>query len=355
MKRRILVVDDQPDNIKVISEILTSDYKLFLANSGEQALEVIELEIPDLILLDIMMPGMDGYEVCRQLKNNPIYSHVPIIFLTAKTDEKAIVKGLEMGAVDYVTKPFLKKEIRVRVKNHIEAKLTKEELIKSNEDKDKLFSIIAHDLRSPIAGMMSLLEILSKDELSEEKKGFFIETLYSSSSYTYQILNNLLSWARLQIDSNEPEKEKIDFNLLFNDIKKALKSQYDKKDISLIIQEVNIYLYGDKVMLHSLFLNLLANAIKFTPKTGKIQVKAETQADDFIHVKIEDTGVGMDQKTIDKLFRVDAKFTSKGTEGERGTGLGLKIANEFIKKHNGSVQVHSEIGKGSTFIVKLPL
>ncbi|HCE57136.1 MAG TPA: hypothetical protein DER09_04860, partial [Prolixibacteraceae bacterium] len=228
VKELILVVDDQPTNLKVISGVLNNKYALSVANSGERALKILETLKPGLILLDIMMPGMDGFQVCRALKQNEKTRDIPVIFLSAKTETDDIIKGFEIGAVDYIFKPFNPREIKVRIQNHLnlsnakrkieeqnielekfksELEFTNGELQKSVAEKDKFFSIIAHDLKTPFNGLLGLLQILTEEnhKISETSKNDMIETLYQSTKNVYSLIENLLEWSQTQ-------RKRVNFN-----------------------------------------------------------------------------------------------------------------------------------------------
>ena len=221
IKDVILVVDDQPINLKVIASVLSADYSLSIANNGINALKMLEKGLPDLILLDIMMPEMDGYEVCKRVKENEKTKDIPIIFLTAKTDINDIIKGFDVGAVDYITKPFNPTEMKVRVVNHLNLYHAKKEiermyqkllmsqealenankqLEQTNKEKDKFFSIIAHDLKSPFNGIIGLSEMLRDDAriLDTDSIIKYAGLIHSSTQQTFDLLKNLLEWARMQ-------------------------------------------------------------------------------------------------------------------------------------------------------------
>ena len=198
---KILIVDDVPKNIQLAGSILQrQDYNIFFANNGETALNLAQTNAFDLILLDIMMPGMDGFEVCEQLKKDPNTREIPVIFLTAKTDTESTIKGFDIGAVDYVTKPFNEKELLARVRTHLELRAARESLREANVTKDKFFSIIAHDMKNPFNALLGLSKLLLNnfDVFDEDKKKYFIQNIYQSSDQGYKLLENLLDWSRMQ-------------------------------------------------------------------------------------------------------------------------------------------------------------
>jgi two-component system sensor histidine kinase/response regulator len=370
-KPLILVVDDQPNNLKVISSILKNEYSLSLANNGNMALSILEKIRPDLILLDIMMPDMDGYETCKKIKDNPHFAQIPIIFLTAKNDIEDMVKGFNIGAVDYIIKPFNLKELRVRIENHLSLYLAKkkieeqkqelelknkllieseEALRKTNAEKDKFFSIIAHDLKSPFSGLLGLLSMLNdKDSgIEEEERDFIVEELFKSSKSVYNLIENLLEWSRIQRHDIKMNPQFTNINFIIDELYSLLKSNLDQKGITFNSNIGGLSITADTMMLNTLFRNLISNAIKFSNSGDSISVNY--QKNEGMHqFCVEDTGIGMSEEIKNKLFRIDTKVTKTGTNNESGTGLGLILCKEFAEMHNGNIWVESEPGKGSKF------
>lgn len=378
VKELILVVDDQPTNLKVISGVLNNKYALSVANSGERALKILETLKPGLILLDIMMPGMDGFQVCRALKQNEKTRDIPVIFLSAKTETDDIIKGFEIGAVDYIFKPFNPREIKVRIQNHLnlsnakrkieeqnielekfksELEFTNGELQKSVAEKDKFFSIIAHDLKTPFNGLLGLLQILTEEnhKISETSKNEMIETLYQSTKNVYSLIENLLEWSQTQ-------RKRVSFNLKpvnTHEIVKLIHNLLSAKlNLKNIILENNIntslVIDADEMMLSTVFRNLISNALKYTPRNGIITVDAQNTDNGFITFSVHDNGVGMNEETINKLFKLEDHISTPGTENEKGTGLGLLLCKEFIEMHKGKIEVSSKEGVGTTFSFSLP-
>jgi two-component system, sensor histidine kinase and response regulator len=362
---RILMVDDNAQNIQVLGNILKEKgYKISIAMNGRDALTFVEKTIPDLILLDVMMPEMDGYEVCERLKENNLTSDIPVIFLTAKTEVDDIIKGFELGGVDYVTKPFKKEELLVRVKTHIKLKKTEQELRNTANElqqlvrmKDKLFSIIGHDLRNPIGSFMMMLETVVDDEtdMEVEKIKEYLRKMKNVSKNTYQLLDNLLTWARSQqkMVKFEPMKMKI-INSIETNIK-ILTEIAKNKGITLTHEvDPELTAYFDANSISTVVRNLISNALKFTEEKGQIIVRGKT-IDNYAMISVIDTGVGMSEENVKKLFRQDQIFSTWGTGGEKGTGLGLLLCKDFVEGNGGKICVESEVGKGTTFYFTIPL
>jgi len=372
----ILVVDDQPANLKIIATVLGGEYTLSIANNGINALKMLEKGKPDLILLDIMMPEMDGYDVILKIKQTESLKDIPVIFLTAKTDIDDIIKGFNYGAVDYITKPFNPTEMKVRVKNHLSLyhakneitrmyqelkqsqdslKTANEKLEQSNREKDKFFSIIAHDLRSPFTSILGLTDILLAElknfdpEIIEE----YIHDIQNSTSQTLRLLENLLEWARMQQGRMEFNPTELKLGQLTAEIMDLYQDNAIQKNISLINHIKDENATGDKNMIRTLLRNLVSNAIKFTPNGGRIELMAETGNSETI-IAVKDNGTGIRKSDMEKLFSITSNYSTTGTNNEEGTGLGLILCREFVEKHQGRIWVESEFGKGSVFKFSLP-
>lgn len=363
-KPTILIVDDNPRNLKLVGILLCdSNYNFYMADDGQSALEVVEKTLPDLILMDVMMPEMDGYEACKRLKANPKFADIPVIFLTAKVDSEDLVKGFAMGGVDYIKKPFGKEELMSRVKNHLDLKFAKDrlkaqniELDRLNATKDKFFSIIAHDLRNPIGAIRNLSEMLY-DEFDtmqhSEAKDFVGHIKYSSDS-VYDLLENLLTWSRQQRNLIATNLENCNLNMIVQNTSMLLKPMAMNKNIELTSEiDGDGMIFADANQITTVLRNLVSNAVKFTPANGSIKIKALIE-DDHYRVEVIDTGNGISEENINKLFKIESSFSTNGTADEKGTGLGLVLCMDFIKKNKGTIGVTSSLGQGSTFFFTVP-
>lgn len=356
-KFNILVVDDIARNIQIVGNILRKEgYQISFAQDGNIALERVANNKFDLILLDIMMPGLDGYKVCDILQENPNTCDIPIIFLTAKTDVDSTIEGFSHGAVDYITKPFNGTELLARVETHLSLRDSKNELAKLNASKDKFFSIIAHDLKNPIFAFNHVASLLNDDydNLTEEEKKEFIKMLKDSSNNISELLENLLDWSRTQTGKIKFEPQDIEIYRIAQSNIGLAQMAADKKTIKMINNlnpKTNVY--ADNNMLNTVLRNLISNAIKFTPDNGEIRLE-QTQEEGYFKFSVIDNGVGIAPHNLEKLFKIDTNVTEKGTNQESGTGLGLVLCKEFIEMHNGEIGVNSELGKGTEFYFTLP-
>lgn len=361
---QILIVDDIAENLQVLGNILSDKgYNIGYATNGAQALEAADHSEPDLILLDISMPEMDGFEVCKQLKDQDKTKHIPVIFLTARTESEDIVNGFSVGAVDYITKPFNPPELITRVNTHLNLSRSKklieqqnEELKALNNSKDKFFSLIAHDLKGPLNGLVGLSSILlKKDDLLDDKEvDHYHKLLFEASKHGLNLLENLLDWSRSQTGRIQFNPDNYDLVELVQDKISLLRANAEHKKISIKEDLPDLaQSYCDHNMISGVIRNLLSNAIKFTPKHGEITVGISDEKDHW-KVWVKDTGVGLTDEERSKLFRLDAHHTTRGTDNEKGTGLGLLLCKEFTEKNGGTIWVESKKYKGSTFNFTVP-
>ncbi|MGQ1909570.1 hybrid sensor histidine kinase/response regulator [Marinifilum sp. RC60d5] len=361
----VLVVDDNPNNLKIVALTLRElNFKIVIATNGKDALNLVGRTNPDLILLDIMMPEMDGFEVCKILKSKKENENLPIIFLTAVGEKSKIVKGFELGGVDYITKPFNKEELIIRIKTHLELKFTRDELQETsdhlsdlNKLKDKMFSVIGHDLRGPLGNIKMTLDFLDKDffEYGSDDYKETMKTLVQSSEDVSELLENLLGWAKSQSGVLKFHPEDIVLEELVESTYFMFKNNLNMKKISFSpkIKE-KLKVHTDTYMLKMVLKNIVSNAIKFTPEGGDISISTDNINGDF-RIVISDTGVGIPAEDLPKLFNENEHLSTYGTNGESGSGLGLKVANNFAEKMQGKILVESEAGKGSKFILELPI
>ncbi|QTA93516.1 Two component system response regulator/histidine kinase [Desulfonema magnum] len=371
----VLIVDDESPNLSVLSDYLKqSGVKPLIAEDGEEGLSQAEYAQPDIILLDIMMAGIDGFETCRRLKKNPATKDIPVIFMTALSDTSAKIRGFRLGAVDYITKPFQHEEVLVRIRTHLtlcqqEKKLLElnADLTKTNAAKDKFFSIIAHDLKGALSVLIAGCELLSGSvrDFDRNKIENFSKEIIASAKNTLRLLENLFDWARSQSGSMAFEPEFIELKRLAERNIQIFQGNANCKKIELSLSmKPDTYVYADRNMTNAIIRNLISNAIKFTRRGGEVSISAhsppvsvwdeETEMADFVEVAVSDTGIGISEENIPKLLKIDNKYMEMGTEDEKGTGLGLILCKEFVEKNNGKIWIESELGKGTTFWFVLP-
>lgn len=355
----ILIVDDVETNLQLLGNILQEqNFDVSFASNGYDALSILETELPDLILLDVMMPEMDGFEVCERVNSNPRTKDIPIIFLTAKAETEEILKGFDLGAVDYVTKPFNSAELLARVKTHLTLKRAKEELWESNLTKSKFFAIITNDLKDSVVGVRGLSKFLLEDLQNNftEDSIKIAKTLNNDANRLFNFLENLMEWANIQTGKITYNPDNyllnpiIERNLsYFQDQIEYLKELEVENNISL-----ESIVYTDKVMLNVIINKLLSNAIKYSNKFGKITIDAKLN-DDNIEISVEDNGVGIEPEKIDSLFNLDNPFPKTvGTMEEGGTGLGLLICRELVSRIGGKIWIESKKNAGTKVSFTVP-
>jgi len=364
-KPKVLVVDDSEFELQLVDFILQEkNYQTVLAGNGSDALLILENLTPDLILLDIMLPDFDGFEVCKRIKAVDKLKDIPVIFFTSLSNIDDIVKGFEAGGVDYVTKPFNTDELLVRIKNHLDLinskrkiELQARELSQANALKDKMFSVISHDLRSPVSSIKLALDFISKGLVkpTDELFNVTINDLVKTTDEAYILLENLLGWAKSQSNILNVFPESLDLKPLASNIAGLLKLTSENKKIRIEnnIPE-GITVFADIQMIQSVLRNLLSNALKFTPENGSVEMSA-VEMNTEVKVSIKDSGVGISESNLKRIFDQDQPLKTTGTNKESGSGLGLILCKDFVEKTGGRIWVESEEGKGSTFIFTIPL
>lgn len=358
-KYNILIVDDIPDNLKILSNILhQKGMEISFALNGMQALETVIENPPDLVLLDISMPGMDGFQVCQKLKENKKTKHIPIIFLTARNQTADVEKGFKMGGVDYITKPYNSTELMSRVFTHLELKASRDliekqlaELKELNATKDKFFSIVAHDLKNPFTTVMGFSDLLvtKSANFNEDTKNKYYKYIYNSARNGYVLLENLLKWAQLQTRQIKVNKAKYSIKQTIDEVVGFSMPTAEKKNINLKTEygHNTDMIFFDKDMISTVIRNLLSNSIKFTPLGGAVKIITKSN-NEKTTIAVKDTGIGISDENIQKLFRIDEQLSTPGTEMEKGNGLGLILCKDFVEQNNGSIQIESKLNSGTT-------
>jgi two-component system, sensor histidine kinase and response regulator len=355
--RAILVVDDQPTNIRVLFDCLSqAGYATLAARNGKDAIASAKRAQPGLILLDVMMPGIDGFETCRRLKEDPETSEIPVIFMTALTEVSEKVKAFEAGAVDYVSKPFQHDEVVARIAAHLTLQRQKRELAEAAAIKDKFFSIIAHDMRSLFMSMIYLPEstVVSLENDDLENARDYAQRTHAAAKRASRLFENLLDWSRLQIGQMDFQPEPLDCAAVADGVLELFKANAERKSITLHSAiSSDLRARADRNMLDAILRNLISNALKFTRPDGTVSLSAK-RLDGLIQISVRDSGVGMTESQIKNVFRVEEKTVEKGTEGERGSGLGLILCKELIERHGGAIHTESQPDKGTCFRFSLP-
>ena len=363
---KILIVDDVMSNVLLLKVLLTNEkFAIATASNGRQALEQVEKENPDLVLLDVMMPDMSGFEVAQHLKSNPNTADIPIIFLTALNSTADIVKGFQVGANDFISKPFNKEELIIRVTHQISLVAAKrlilsktEELQRTIAGRDKLYSVIAHDLRSPMGSIKMVLNMLILN-LPSEKIGAEMYELLTMANQTkedvFSLLDNLLKWTKSQIGKLNVVYQDVDLVEVTDGVIEIFSMVASLKKIRIReMKPEKMMVNADIDMLKTVVRNLLSNAIKFSKENSEVLVKME-EVDGMAVVSVQDYGCGISEEGQKKLLHTDTHFSTFGTNNEEGSGLGLLLCKDFVVKNGGKLWFTSKEGEGSIFSFSIPV
>lgn len=389
--QNILIIDDNPVNLRILADYLEAHgYGILVARDGQSGLDKAEFAKPDLILLDVMMPGIDGFEACRLLKQNDATTNIPVIFMTALADTEHKLEGFSVGAVDYVTKPLQQKEVLARIRTHLRLRELTEELeemvaertaelesayqVLSKMDKTKgdFISIMSHELRTPLAVIDGYTQLLQESPAIQDdgELSMLVDNILKGTTRMLRTMNDIFDVTRIDNNVMNPFREDVALTAVFNTLITQLQPALDGRDIT--VEQVGLdempTLKADNSMLEKLFYHLLVNAIKYTPDGGYITIQAcVSGAGDEAKIVVADTGIGIDPNQLELIF---AKFYQTGkvnlhssgttTFKGGGPGLGLAIAQGVVDAHNGRIWAESsgfdeEEYPGSQFHVCLPL
>ena len=353
---KVLIVDDVPTNVMLVQAILKKEgYTLLTCDSGTKALRIANEKHPNLILLDIMMPEMDGYEVLQHLKSNPETTDIPVIIMSALSDMQSIVKGYQLGATEYVTKPFQREELVKRVAHRYELysiKRIKAELENTIESRDTLYSVIAHDLRSPLATIRATAELLP-GEKERAGQAEYAENIRHASDYMLFLVDTLMNFYLLDTGQARENISVFCLETLFREIADNYMPLVQKKGLQLLTRYsgMNTVVSCDKGHLQQIVNNLLSNAVKYTPEGGQIRVSVESW-EMYVKIDIADTGIGISEQHQGAIFK--RFYREDIVHDVDGIGIGLYLAREIVTLQGGYIRVTSEVGRGSTFSVFLP-
>ncbi|MCK9408286.1 MAG: hybrid sensor histidine kinase/response regulator [Bacteriovoracaceae bacterium] len=361
---KVLFVDDTEDNLDLLEFALKKKpISMFRASSGKECLVVAEEQQPDMIVLDIQMPEMDGFETLRRLRANPATSRIPVIFLTAiKRDPQSIAEGILLGAEEYLTKPIDLEELFARVRSIYRVMAVQREL---EQVKSQFMAMLVHDLRTPLTIVISSIDYIlrhytnGKQLDSDSVK--LMETVLASTRGMANLVNDLLDLSKYQAGQMLLNKQTITIHEMIEESLQPFLLQFKRKNIELKT-DVNPELPrvdADSGKIVQLMTNLLSNAMKFTPDNGIVSIRVEKEHSaeanaDFIKVSVSDSGVGIKPEEIPLLFEQYRQVSSSTKSKEKGTGLGLAICKLIVQAHSGTISVVSELNVGTTFIFTLP-
>jgi signal transduction histidine kinase len=395
--RTLLIVDDRPDNLNILISYLEKyHFRIQVATSGQKAIESLESmyesperRLPDIIIMDIMMPGMDGVETCKLLKCKPEFKDIPVIFLTALHNTKDKLRGFEAGGVDYITKPLHNQEVMARIKTHLTLRYQQESLglkarelekakiktdaineqleqaiqeantwaieaLNANDAKSQFLANMSHEIRTPMNGIIGMTHLLLSSDLSEDQRSHVI-TIRNSGESLLHIINDILDLSKIEAGKLQLENISFDLRSTVGDVTKVLAYNALEKQLELngiVHHDVPVVINGDPVRLRQIMMNLLGNAIKFTQK-GEVCLDARVHQisndDIWLIFKVTDTGIGIPEDKMDDLFQNFSQVDASVTRKFGGTGLGLAISKQLSEMMGGEIGVKSELGKGSEF------
>ncbi len=354
---RILAVDDKAENLRMIGSLLeTLECQVVTATDGKSALQQMTATPPDLVLLDVLMPEMDGCEVCRRVRQNPEWSGLPIIFLSALDDRELVVRALESGGVDYITKPFNRAELLSKVRTHLALKAARDQLRRLAEDKDELLGILAHGVKSQLSGMSMSAQMLRQPRIraDAEKGAQLADNLADSAdrllAFVKEFLANSAAECRDSLRSETVSVSGLAGNVAARHREIA---QRKKLQIETSLSLDPALVRADSSALEQIMDNLLSNALKFSPPGKRVAVVVKPSRS-HIEWSVRDEGPGFTDEDKRRMFTRYGRLSARPTGGEPSTGLGLSIVAKLAKAIGGELILESEPGHGATFTLKLP-
>lgn len=351
----ILIVDDTPDNLRVLSAMLTNQgFEVRKALSGQRAIASVQADPPDLILLDIKMPEMNGYEVCQHLKANSSTCEVPIIFISALDDALDKVRAFAVGGVDYVTKPFQEIEVLARIEHQLRIQRLQhqlieqnEELARSNRELEQFAYVVSHDLQQPlqsVTGFVKLLLLKYEDTLDEFAFDY-LNRIHDAGSRMQRLIQDLLAYSR--VGRQHQEFQAVDCNLILKQVLDNLQMTIAEKQVKLTYDSLPTVM-GNETQLIQLFQNLISNAIKFVQPDAVPQVKilVKLQEQQWLF-GVQDNGIGIEPQNLERVFEIFQRTQS--AKNYPGTGIGLATCKKIVESHGGQIWVESQLDVGTTF------
>lgn len=355
----ILVVDDIPENVELLEAYLVPEkYNVVTAYNGIEALERVQESPPDIVLLDVMMPQMDGFEVCQTLKNDPKTQFVPVVMVTALKERDDKLKGIEAGADDFLTKPIDRVELLTRIRSLIRVKFLHDDLEKSyvalqelQNTKERLTQMIIHDLKNPLTGVKANIEIVGMEDLGETRE--CLDAAQRSCDLLFNMIQDLLDISKMEEGKLVLTRETLDLKEIVSPVVRevSVPAQAEDKEVVVDMPDDLARINLDRDLVYRTLSNLMQNAVKHSGRGGTITVRA-SNTEDHMRIAVQDTGQGIPDDFKEKIFE---KFGQVETRQRTGSGLGLTFCKMAVEAHEGRIWVESVEGEGSTFIFELPL
>ena len=380
-EENILIVDDNLENLKILSATLSEQgYMVQSVTSASMALTVAQLAPPDLILLDILMPDMDGYEVCKHLKECKKTSEIPIIFLSSLHNVSEKVQAFKLGGADYITKPFQVEEVLARVKHQltirklyrqieaqnqqlqheiIERRKAEIKAVSASVAKSNFLANMSHELRTPLNAIIGFSKLMSNDALLNAEQQENMSIIKRNGDHLLELIDDILQLSKIEAGAIELDEKSFNLYFLLENIKEIFQIKLERKVIQfniIVASNVPQYIYSDAKKIYSCLSNLVGNAIKFVFQGSiTLRVSFVDEAGTYRLVfQVEDTGCGISASELDKLFDAFTQADA-GRKSLQGTGLGLAITRKFVQMMKGEIQVTSTVGKGSIFTFYIEL
>ncbi|MGJ1224739.1 hybrid sensor histidine kinase/response regulator [Sphingobacterium siyangense] len=361
----ILILEDSELNLFVLKEILEREhFNVFSASGAKGAFENLQQQRIDLILMDVMMGSTNGFDLTKELKSMELYKHIPVLFITNLKSPDDVVRGFDSGGVDYIPKPFNKKELLQRIKHQIKLIESSRTIAKQTAqlqeailNRDRMYAILAHDLRSPISSLKMILNILTMSpEGSNTGYGDMINTGNDIAEQLFSVLDNLLKWTKNSLGVLSYMPQEIELDEMIKGVVETLQPTAKLKNIEIqLALQSGLQIFFDADIMKSILRNLLINAVKFSHEDSLIKLNLYRDGDDVVVVEFIDTGVGMSvdaQRQLQQQIMEEGKITPMR---EKGKGLGLWVVYHFIQQNSGAFFFESEENVGSRFGFRIPL
>jgi len=359
---RILIVEDDPDSSELLKELLEIEgfLNLQVAPNGNIALSYVADEAPDLILLDVMMPGMSGFEVCQRLKENPETSSIPIILVTALKDRANRLQGLQAGADDFITKPIDEPELLARTRSLLHTKRLHDDLVRAMEEKIEFIGQVSHELRTPLFAITGLTEMLLDGEVEDpDRVQHYIRTIHEQSGFLARLVDDLLDLSRFERGKHFLKEKHFYIESFLEDTITLMQPRAQARSISLSlnVKSPDMIIMADEGRLRQVVINLLTNSLRYNDPGGWVRLSAEKEMQWGV-IEVEDNGWGISAAELPHIFERFYRGENAHVFSEqRGSGLGLALAQEIVRAHGGKITADSSgvSGEGSTFRVYFPL
>ncbi|MGD9873167.1 MAG: response regulator [Kiritimatiellia bacterium] len=356
----VLVVDDDPRNRMLLHDLLKSKgYRITQAESGEEALDIIAADPPDTVLLDVMMTGMDGFEVCRRIKANPDTAHIPVLLVTALTGRDDRLAGIEAGGDDFITKPVDLKEVLLRTRNAVNMKQLRDqvrqsyiELEKMSKMRENLTNWLVHDMKAPLSGILGYLEMLQPKTTGGPLQ-VYVDEAYSATQRLHEMIIAVLDVSHLEQKQMPLDQKHEDLALIAADAVKHLAYETGEQKITVETAPGPAPAWCDRGITRRIIGNILGNAVKYTPQGGRIGIRFSQEAGQT-RVEITDNGPGIAPRFHDVIFELFGQIEMRTAQKVYSHGLGLAFCKMAVEAQGGKIGVISDEGKGSTFWFTLP-